>query len=103
MSRSRHSRSKPRLQRRRRRYVVEVGSKTYSDIRRRRRQHSRSHSKRRQRRSATRGWHEKAPKRGKERSTMLSRCGSSCFLDAKNKRYPICRRGTHEVLMLKTC
>lgn len=37
-----------------------------------------------------RSWHEMAPKRGRERAAMKSKCGATCFLDAKNLKYPVC-------------
>ena len=50
----------------------------------------RKKSKSRKRRSATRGWAKIAPKKGKERSSMLRRCGSKCFLLPSKKKFPIC-------------
>lgn len=49
-----------------------------------------SKSKSRKRRSATRGWAKMAPKQGKERASMLKRCGSKCFLLPSKKKFPIC-------------
>ena len=42
------------------------------------------------------GWSKSAPK-GKERSKMLKKCGSKCFLDPKNKKYPVCSKGSCKV------
>jgi hypothetical protein len=48
-------------------------------------------------RRKSRSWSEMAPKKGKERDAMLKRCGSKCFLDPKNKKYPICAKGSCKV------
>lgn len=39
------------------------------------------------------GWSKEGPKRGKERTQMLKKCGEKCFL-GKNKSFPICKKGT---------
>ena len=45
----------------------------------------------------SKGWSKMAPKKGKKRTAMLKKCGSKCFLDAKNKKYPICAKGSCKV------
>jgi hypothetical protein len=49
------------------------------------------------RKSPSKGWSKMAPKKGKERNNMLKKCGSKCFLDPKNKKYPICAKGSCKV------
>ena len=44
----------------------------------------------------TRKWSNIAPKRGKQRTRMLKRCGRKCFL-ATRKRFPVCAKGTCKV------
>ena len=57
--------------------------------------HSRRKSKRKSRRRfPMRGWIEFAPKHGRQRSTMRSKCGSKCFLKPSTNGFPICSRGT---------
>ncbi len=41
--------------------------------------------------SAVRGWKKQSPNR-LERRSMISKCGSACFLDPKNLKYPICEK-----------
>ncbi len=41
--------------------------------------------------SAVRGWKKQSPKRS-ERKSMITKCGSACFLDPKNLKYPICQK-----------
>jgi len=38
------------------------------------------------------GWGNFKPKKGKERSKMLDKCGKKCFLIPKNQGFPICRK-----------
>lgn len=40
--------------------------------------------------SSTRGWSAVSPQKGKERNELMNKCGEGCFLDPKNKGYPIC-------------
>lgn len=49
------------------------------------------------RKSPSNGWSKMAPKKGKDRNDMLKKCGSKCFLDPKNKKYPICAKGSCKV------
>lgn len=48
-------------------------------------------------RSATRRWTKIAPKQGKERTSMLRKCGSKCFLLPSEKKFPICTPGSCRV------
>lgn len=52
--------------------------------------------KRKQGGGKTRKWSNIAPKRGKQRTRMLKRCGRKCFL-ATRKRFPVCAKGTCKV------
>ena len=40
----------------------------------------------------TKGWHEDAPKSKSERETLLTTCGSKCFLNPSEKKFPICSK-----------
>lgn len=40
--------------------------------------------------SRTRGWRVAAPKRGRERTELLNKCGEKCFLLPKAKKFPVC-------------
>ena len=42
--------------------------------------------------SRTRGWAKEAPRRVKERASMLKKCGSKCFLMPKEKKFPVCSK-----------
>lgn len=44
--------------------------------------------------SPTRGWSKQAPKLRSERKTMLSKCGSKCFLLPTKMKFPICSKNT---------
>jgi len=44
--------------------------------------------------SATRGWHQDAPKKGAERHKMLKECGSRCFLQPKKEGFPVCAKNS---------
>jgi len=45
--------------------------------------------------SATRGWKKEQPGY-RERTTMLKKCGSKCFL-GPNKKYPVCKKNTCKI------
>lgn len=100
----------------RRRYVISVGSNTYSKLKRRYKASRRSTSKRTRsksksamsnsrrtrsnssrRGSATRGWAKAAPRGSRTRREMRKRCGSKCFLDSANLKYPVCKEGSCEI------
>ena len=36
------------------------------------------------------GWHDRAPKRGTPRHTLMNKCGSKCFLMPDTEGFPIC-------------
>jgi len=42
---------------------------------------------------SSKGWAKKSPKKGKERSLMMRKCGKKCFLGPK-KSFPICSKNT---------
>ena len=63
---------------------IKVGGKTYNQV------FGKSERKPSGRGSATRGWKEDAPKRGKEREELLSKCGDGCFLLPSELKFPIC-------------
>lgn len=56
-----------------------------------RRYKRRSYSHSRKRKSPSRGWAKAAPKRGRERNLMKKQCGSKCFLQPKNLKFPVCK------------
>lgn len=45
----------------------------------------------------TKGWAKMSPKKGKERNTMMKKCGSKCFLEPKTKKYPICSKNSCKI------
>ena len=47
--------------------------------------------------SATRGWGEVAPKRGRPRNRLLEKCGPACFLKPDTLSFPICPRDKCEI------
>lgn len=44
----------------------------------------------------TKRWSKMSPKKGKERSKMLKKCGTKCFL-GKKKSFPICNKFTCKI------
>ncbi len=42
----------------------------------------------------TAGWAAQSPRRGRERSAMSKKCGSSCFLLPREKKFPICPKNS---------
>ena len=42
----------------------------------------------------TAGWAAQSPRRGRERSVMSKKCGSSCFLLPSEKKFPICPKNS---------
>ena len=54
-----------------------------------------SKTRKRMRKSVTRGWKKQAPNYH-QRTVMLKRCGRKCFLGSK-KSYPICKKNTCKI------
>ena len=40
----------------------------------------------------TKGWHNDAPKSKTEKDDVLNKCGSKCFLNPSEKKFPICSK-----------
>jgi len=40
----------------------------------------------------TAGWKAAAPQRGRERHTVMAKCGSKCFLRPEDEGYPVCSK-----------
>lgn len=54
-------------------------------------------SSRRSRASPSRGWGKVAPKTKSSRQSMKSKCGSRCFLQPKDLKFPVCNPKTCKV------
>jgi hypothetical protein len=52
--------------------------------------------------SRTRGWHDAAPRKGKERHELKKRCGNKCFLKPENEGFPICKKCSAVICDCKT-
>lgn len=39
---------------------------------------------------SAKGWHQMAPKRGKERQELFDKCGEKCFLRPSDLGFPVC-------------
>lgn len=92
------SKSKSLSRRRRVRRAPEKSKSKSRFTSRRRRAPAKSKSRRSRsssgRGSVTRGWAKAAPSRGRARHALKSKCGSKCFLDPVNEKFPICAKLT---------
>ena len=48
-------------------------------------------------RNRSKGWSAMSPKRGKERYTLLTKCGRKCFLLPNKKKFPVCSRSSCKI------